>query len=104
MLDLRGLADFTDLFVVCSADSEPQIKAIVGEIEDRLQKEHRLRPSAVDGFPTSQWVVIDYLQVLVHVFHADKRRFYGLEELWSDAPRLDWEEATPGPQAHGLRG
>jgi ribosome-associated protein len=96
------LSGFTDLFVICSADSEPQIKAVVGEIEERLRKDHGLRPAAVDGFPASQWVVVDYLQVLVHVFHAERRRFYGLEELWGDAPRLDWE--PPGPKPHALRG
>lgn len=101
MLDLRELSVFTDLFVICSADSEPQIKAITGEIENQLRKEHGLRPAAVDGMPSSQWVVLDYRQVLVHVFHTEKRQFYGLEELWGDAPRLDW--AAPAPKPHGLR-
>ena len=47
-----------------------------------------MRPAAIDGFPTSQWIVLDYLQVIVHVFHQEKRDFYSLEDLWSDAPRL----------------
>jgi ribosome-associated protein len=49
---------------------------------------------AIDGFPASQWIVLDYLQVVVHVFHRDKREFYSLEDLWSDAPRLDWAAAA----------
>lgn len=88
VLDLREISTFTDFFVICSGTSEPHLKAIAGEIETRLRKDHSLRPAAVDGFPASQWIVIDYLQVIVHVFHREKREFYSLEDLWSDAPRL----------------
>ena len=94
VLDLRGISTFTDFFVVCSAASEPQLKAIAGEIEGQLKQNHRVRPTAVDGFPTSQWIVLDYMQVIVHVFHAEKRDFYSLEDLWSDAPRLAWQTNT----------
>lgn len=88
VLDLRGLISFADFFVVCSGTSEPHLKAISGEIEDKLQKEHGVNPSNVDGYPSSQWMVIDYMDVLVHIFASDKRGFYALEDLWSDAPRL----------------
>lgn len=94
MLDLRGISSFTDFFVICSATSEPQLKAIAGEIESRLKEEHTTRPVAVDGFPASQWIVLDYLQVVVHIFHRDKRDFYSLEDLWGDAPRVEWEAAA----------
>ncbi|HEX5177275.1 MAG TPA: ribosome silencing factor [Chthoniobacteraceae bacterium] len=87
-LDLRGISSFTDFFVICSGTSEPHLKAIINELEDRLRKEHGLRPVAVDGFPLSQWVVADYADVVVHIFHTDKRAFYSLEDLWGDAPRL----------------
>lgn len=60
----------------------------MNEIQDRLRKDHNIRPHAVDGFPLSQWVVADYTDVVVHIFHAEKRAFYSLEDLWSDAPRL----------------
>lgn len=53
-----------------------------------MREENDVRPAAVDGFPASQWIVIDYLQVIVHIFQRDKREFYSLEDLWSDAPRL----------------
>ncbi len=79
--------------MICSASSEPQLKAIAGEIEGRLKDDHKIRATAVDGFPASQWIVLDYLQVVVHVFHRDKRDFYSLEDLWGDAPRLPWETA-----------
>ncbi len=88
VLDLRDISTFTDFFVICSGTSEPHLKAIAGEIETRLRVDHGVKPTAVDGFPTSQWIVLDYLQVIVHVFHQEKREFYSLEDLWSDAPRL----------------
>ena len=94
MLDLRGISTFTDFFVICSATSEPQLKAIANEIETRLKEENAIRPVAIDGFPASQWIVLDYLQVVVHIFHQDKRAFYSLEDLWGDAPRVEREPAT----------
>lgn len=90
-MDLREISTFTDFFVICSAASEPQLKAIANEIETQLSEDYRIRAVAIDGFPASQWIVIDYLQVVVHVFHRDKRDFYSLEDLWGDAPRLEWE-------------
>ena len=93
VLDLRAISTFTDFFVICSAASEPQLKAIANEIEMRLKEDHAIRPSTIDGFPASQWIVLDYMQVIVHVFHRDKREFYSLEDLWGDAPRLAWEPA-----------
>jgi ribosome-associated protein len=91
VLDLSGISTFTDFFVICSAASEPQLKAIAGEIETRLKEDQSVRPIAIDGFPASQWMVLDYLQVVVHIFHRDKREFYSLEDLWGDAPRVEWE-------------
>ena len=80
--------------MICSATSEPQLKAIANEIETRLKEDHKVRAAAVDGFPASQWIVLDYLEVVVHIFHRDKRAFYSLEDLWGDATRVAWE-ATP---------
>jgi ribosome-associated protein len=94
VLDLREISSFTDFFVICSGTSEPHLKAIAGEIEQRLKEDHGIRPAAVDGFPASQWMVLDYLQVIVHVFHSDKRAFYSLEDLWGDAPRLEFAEVN----------
>ena len=93
VLDLREISTFTDFFVICSGTSEPHLKAIAGEIEARLRVDHKTRPAAVDGFPVSQWIVLDYMQVIVHVFHRDKRDFYSLEDLWGYAPRLAWAPA-----------
>lgn len=74
MLDLRDISTFTDFFVICSASSEPQLKAIAGEIETRLKQEHQVRPVAIDGFPASQWIVLDYMQVVVHIFTPKSAR------------------------------
>jgi ribosome-associated protein len=79
--------------VICSATSEPHLKAIAGEIESKLKQDYQIKAAAVDGFPASQWIVLDYLQVVVHVFHRDKREFYSLENLWGDAPRMEFESA-----------
>ena len=81
-----------------TADEAERIVAtldqIAGEIEARLKEDHSIRAAAIDGFPASQWIVLDYLQVVVHIFHRDKRDFYSLEDLWGDAPRLEVESAT----------
>ncbi len=84
--------------MICSATSEPQLKAIAGEVEAQLKQNHNVRPVAVDGFPASQWIVLDYMQVIVHIFHSEKRGFYALEDLWGDAPQLAWETAATAPQ------
>ena len=92
MLDLRGISSFTDYFVICSGTSEPHLKAIAGEIQERLKIDTDTIPNAVDGYPMSQWIVLDYADVVVHVFHEAKRDYYSLEDLWSDAPRVEVPE------------
>ena len=88
ILDLREISSICDYLVICSAQSEPQIKAVIGGVERGLKDEHGRYPMAVDGFPTSQWVVMDYGDVMLHVFHEGKRGVYALEDLWSDAPQV----------------
>ena len=93
-LDLRGISTFTEFFLICSGTSEPHLKAIASGIEDSLRLGHDRRPVAVDGYPLSQWLVMDYGDVVVHIFHQSKRDFYSLEDLWSDAPRREFAEQT----------
>jgi len=88
ILDLRKLSSVADFFVICSAESEPQLKAIGGGIEKALKDDYGVRPNAVDGFPKSQWIVVDYVDVMVHIFNDTTRKFYDLEALWNDAPRV----------------
>lgn len=92
MLDLRGISSFTDFFVICSGTSEPHLKAISGSITETLREKHGVSVHGTSGIPSSQWVVIDYVDVLVHVLHSDKREFYALDDLWGDAPVVNWEE------------
>jgi ribosome-associated protein len=89
ILDMRGISSFTDFFVIVSGTSEPQLKAIAGSIRERVREATGQRPTAEDGFPVSQWVIVDYGSVIVHVFHAQKRDVYGLEDLWNDAKRIE---------------
>lgn len=91
-LDMRGISTFTDFFVICSASSEPQLKAIGASIREQVRENLGRAPMSEDGFPGSQWVVIDYPGVIVHVFLAEKREYYGLENLWRDASRLELAE------------
>ena len=88
ILDLRNISSITDYLVICSAQSEPQIKAIANGVEQALKECLERHPLAVDGFPTSQWIVIDYGDVMFHIFHEQKRPVYALEDLWSDAPQV----------------
>ena len=88
LLDLRGVSEFTDFFLICSGTSEPQLKAISSAMREKARAEHGVRPLAEDGYPASQWVVLDFGGVICHLFHGDKRGFYDLESLWSDAVRV----------------
>lgn len=92
ILDMRGISSFTDFFVIVSGTSDPQLKAIASSIRGRVRDVTGQRPIAEDGFPGSQWVIIDYGSVIVHVFHTEKRDVYALESLWSDARRIDIAE------------
>jgi ribosome-associated protein len=100
ILDLRKISTIADYLVICSAQSEPQLKAIANGIEKSLKEEEGLYPLAIDGFPTSQWIVMDYGDVMLHIFHEQKRGVYALEDLWSDAPQITVEEAA-ATSAHG---
>lgn len=92
VLDMRKISSFTDFFLIVSGTSEPQLKAIAGSIREKVRSATGLRPIAEDGFPISQWVIIDYGSVIIHIFHKDKRDLYGLESLWGDAGRLEISE------------
>jgi ribosome-associated protein len=94
ILDLRDISSITDYLVICSAQSEPQIKAIANGVEAALKENPGRHPLAVDGFPTSQWIVIDYGDVMLHIFHEQTRPVYALEDLWSDAPQVSTLQPT----------
>ena len=86
-LDLRGVLGYTDFFVVCSGNTDRQTKAIHDGIHQGLKKDHGLLPRRVEGLGESRWILMDYLDVIVHVFTPEAREFYRLEQLWGEAPR-----------------
>jgi ribosome-associated protein len=94
VLDMSGLAPFTDYFVICSGESTQQVRAIVENVEEGLAA-RKLRPIGVEGKAHLHWVLMDYGDVVVHVFERETRQFYGLEKLWLDAPRVEFDEGTP---------
>jgi ribosome-associated protein len=85
-LDLRGVLGYTDYFVVCSGNTDRQAKAIHDGILEGLRKEHGVRPRKVEGVSQAHWILMDYLDVIVHVFTPESREFYRLEQLWGEAP------------------
>jgi ribosome-associated protein len=84
MMDLRGISSVTDMFVICHGDSDVQVKAIAGAVQAGL-KEEGIRVWHKEGFEYLRWVLLDYVDVVVHVFLKETREFYGLERLWGDA-------------------
>jgi ribosome-associated protein len=97
-LDLRGVSAFTDGFVICTGTSDRQAKAIHDAIHFGLKKEHGLLPRRVEGAQEARWILMDYFDVIVHVFVPETRDFYRLESLWGDVPKRRFE---PGPEAVG---
>ena len=93
-LDLRGVVGYTDYFVICSGTSERQVKAIHDGIHRGLKDEHGLLPRRVEGAGESRWVLMDYLDVVVHVFTPETRGFYRLEQLWGEVPARELGSAS----------
>ncbi len=85
VLHLAKISDFTDYFLICSGTSERQVQAIANSIEERLRDEGA-RPLHIEGYNRGQWVLLDYGDLVVHVFDGQTRGFYALERLWADAP------------------
>ena len=86
-LDLRGVLGYTDYFVICSGNTDRQTKAIHDGIHEGLKKVHQLLPRKVEGLSEARWILMDYLDVIVHVFTPEAREYYRLEQLWGEAPR-----------------
>jgi ribosome-associated protein len=85
---LRNLATFSDFFVICSADSDTQVKAIADEIDKSLRDEG-IKCWHKEGYMALSWVLLDYVDVVVHVFLKEAREFYNIEKLWGDAPSVE---------------
>lgn len=86
-LDLRDVLGYTDYFVICTGNTDRQTKAIHDRVHERMKKDHGLLPRRVEGLPEARWILMDYLDVVVHVFTPEAREFYRLEQLWGEAPK-----------------
>ena len=94
VLDLRGLSPVTDYFVVCSGTSDRQMRAVFDAVVAEGKKAGFQRFGSA-GYESATWMLVDFVDVVVHIFAPEYRRYYDLELLWGDAPRVDW----PNPDA-----
>lgn len=93
ILDVSDRLAITDAFVLASAPSERQVQSIVDEVEDRL-REHGVKPVRREGVAEARWVLLDFVDVVVHVQHADERAYYALERLWKDCPVIPFTDSA----------
>jgi len=91
ILDLREIVSFTDYFIICSADSDTQVKAIADEVDKSL-RDNGIKCWHKEGYRALNWVLLDYVDVVVHIFKKDMRTFYNIEKLWGDAPVVEVED------------
>lgn len=89
-IDVSEQLAITDVFVIASADNERQVNSIVDEVEDKM-REAGFKPARREGAREGRWALLDYVDLVVHILHADEREFYALERLWKDCPAVDLE-------------
>lgn len=93
-LDLREVTSaVSDYFVICNANSSTQVKVISDSVEDEIYKLTKTHPWKKEGQQNAEWIILDYLDIVVHIFKTDKREFYGIEELWGDAETTTYKSA-----------
>ncbi|WP_129717102.1 ribosome silencing factor [Pedobacter sp. SYP-B3415] len=93
-LDLRNIfSSVSDYFVIASADSSTQVKAIADSVEHEIYKQVQTDPWRKEGFENADWIILDYIDIVVHIFKTEKRQFYGIEELWGDAESTSFQSA-----------
>lgn len=93
-LDLRNIhSSVSDYFVICHAESTTQVKAIANSVEEEVYKALKQEPWRKEGLEYGEWILLDYIDVVVHIFKTDKREFYGIEELWGDAEFKSYKSA-----------
>ncbi len=92
--DMRGVSNLTDYMVVCSGTSMPQLRAILRDVAGDVFELHGVKPVNSEGKADTRWVVLDYIDVMVHVMDQELRDYYGLEELWKDAKEVTWQQAV----------
>ena len=93
-LDLRNIhSSVADFFIICSANSGTQVRAIADSVEKEIYKNTQSDPRHKEGFESADWIILDYFDVVVHIFKTEKRHFYGIEELWGDAESTNFQSA-----------
>ncbi|SMC69623.1 ribosome silencing factor [Pedobacter africanus] len=93
-LDLRELnSSVSDYFIICNADSATQVKAIADSVEEEIYKKTQINPWRKEGLEHADWIILDYFDIVVHVFKTEKREFYGIEDLWGDAQSTSYQSA-----------
>lgn len=100
VMDMRKLVSYTDFLVICTARNERQARAIADEVKLRLKQEQGLLPGGSDLAEAAGWIVLDYLDCVLHVFTAEARERYALEDLWREAPRLELGADQEGVRGH----
>ena len=91
--DVRKLSSITDFFVICHGDSEPHVKAIA----DNIRKGTSYKPKHIEGYENQSWILIDYFDVIIHVFKYETRQYYNIEKLWDDAPTKKYQDEKTKP-------
>lgn len=92
--DMRGVSNLTDYMIVCSGNSMPHLRAILRDITAHVEESTGARPVHVEGKADTRWVVLDFIDVMVHIMHQELRDYYGLEQLWGDAKEIRWTRPT----------
>ena len=93
VLDMRGMVAYTDFLVLCTARNPRQAKAVHDDVRETMKREEGLVPDHVEGEREAGWILVDYLDAILHVFSPEARDYYRLETLWGEAPRLDLDLA-----------
>jgi ribosome-associated protein len=99
ILDVSKQLVITDHFVICSGNTDRQVKTIADEVERQLLEKHRVKPYRREGEREGTWILLDYVDFVVHVFRKEERDYYELERLWSDAEKIPFEEESIEPAA-----
>lgn len=90
--DVRGLSSITDFMVICSGSSMPHLRAIMRDVAGYVMEWHDVKPAMSEGNADSKWVVLDYIDVMVHILHSEMREYYDLESIWGKAKEVNWKE------------
>jgi ribosome-associated protein len=100
VLNMRELVSYTDFLVICTARNERQARAVADEVKLRLKQEQELLPGGAEAAEAAGWIVLDYLDCVLHVFTEEARQRYALEDLWREAPRLELQLSQDGVRGH----